>query len=139
VGRTSHYRWLAQDPDYREAFALAKREAADMLEGEAIRRAVEGVEVPTGWYKGEPGAFITQYSDTLLIFLLKGAFPEKYSDKRELKGALANIDMSRLPDAAVSRIANGEHPNSVLASMARDAADRGLLPRDKGKAEDAPS
>jgi hypothetical protein len=64
----------------------------------------------------------------LLIFLLKAAFPEKYSDKRELKGTLANIDIARLPDEAVARIAGGEHPYSVLASLAQDAAARVQLP-----------
>ncbi len=34
---------------------LAKEDAADTLEAEACRRAVEGVEKPVGWYKGKPG------------------------------------------------------------------------------------
>lgn len=129
VGRSSHYRWLEQDPQYREAVALAKREVADTLEGEAIRRAFEGVQVPVGWHKGQPGAYITQYSDRLLIFLLKGAFPEKYADRRERRGTLANIDVTKLPDEALARIADGEHPHSVLASLAHNGAARARLPR----------
>jgi hypothetical protein len=46
VGRSSHYRWLKRDAEYREAFAVAKEEVADLLEAEAFRRAVEGVEKP---------------------------------------------------------------------------------------------
>ncbi len=40
VGRSSHYRWLGMHPEYREAFELAKLQAADVLEDEAHRRAV---------------------------------------------------------------------------------------------------
>ena len=67
VGRSSHYRWLEKDPEYREAFELAKEDAADILEAEAYRRAVEGVEEPVGWYKGVPGGMVREYSDILLI------------------------------------------------------------------------
>ncbi len=49
-----------------------------MLEGEAIRRAFEGALQPTGWYRGQPGGYVREYSDELLILLLKGALPEKY-------------------------------------------------------------
>lgn len=118
VGRSSHYRWLTENPDYREAFDVAKREAADRLEAEAYRRAVEGVEKPVGWYKGQPGGYVGEYSDKLLVVLLKAAAPEKYADRQEVKGQFAHIDWTKLPDEALSRIANGEHPSSVLASLA---------------------
>jgi len=127
VGRSSHYRWLAEDPDYREAFDLAKEQASDKLESEAIRRAFEGVETPVGWYKGVPGAFVRRYSDTLLIFLLKGAMPEKYSEKMEVRGLLKNINLELLPDEPLARIAAGEDPYAVLAGMAQEAVSRGLL------------
>ena len=48
AGRSSHYRWLQEDSEYREAFDLAKEDAADILEAEAYRRAVHGVEKPAG-------------------------------------------------------------------------------------------
>ena len=117
VGRSSTYRWLDEDAEYREAFDLAKEDAADTLEAEAYRRAVRGVKKPVGWYKGEPGGQVTEYSDTLLIFLLKGARPEKYRERLELRGAIANLDMRMLPDALLARIAGGEHPLQVLASV----------------------
>lgn len=115
VGRSSHYRWLDEDPEYREGFGLAKEDAADILEAEAKRRAVEGVEEPTGWYKGEPGGYIRRYSDTLLIFLLKGLKPEVYRERLEVRGAIGKIDFNRLTDSQLSRIAGGEHPYAVLA------------------------
>ncbi len=81
VGRSSHYRWREKDSEYREAFDLAKEEAADILEAEAFRRAVEGVEKPVGWYKGKPGGYVREYSDILLIFLLKALLPERYRER----------------------------------------------------------
>jgi hypothetical protein len=117
VGRSSHYRWLDEDPAYRGALELAREDAADVLEAEAQRRAVEGVEKPTGWYQGKAGGYVREYSDLLLIFLLKGARPEKYKDRLELKGGLASIDYSRLSDEQLQRISNGEHPMAVLGSV----------------------
>lgn len=85
IDRKLHYKWLDVDEDgsYREAFDAAMDTAADRLEEEARRRAVEGVEEPVGWYQGEPGGYVRKYSDTLLIFLLKGARPQKYRERVE--------------------------------------------------------
>ena len=130
VGRTSHYRWLGEDPDYAEAFMGAEEDAADLLEAEAQRRAVEGVEKPTGWYKGQAGGYVREYSDTLLIFLLKGLRPEKYRERMEVQGSLASIDLSLLPHEAIGRIANGEHPYAVLASI----VSRGVAEAEKVRA-----
>lgn len=42
----THRRWLREDEEYRSAFAESEQEAAKLIEDEAIRRAVEGVERP---------------------------------------------------------------------------------------------
>ena len=52
----------------------------DVLEDEAVRRAKEGVEEPV-YQGGKLVGHVQKYSDTLLIFLLKGAKPQKYGDK----------------------------------------------------------
>lgn len=67
VGRTTHYQWVKTDPDYKAAVDAAEEEAGDALEAEARRRAFAG-------------------SDTLLIFMLKGAKPSKYREKFEHSG-----------------------------------------------------
>jgi hypothetical protein len=107
----------------------AEEATADKIEREAYRRAVLGVEKPTGWYQGKPGGVIREYSDTMAIFLLKGLRPEKYKERLEMKGALANLDMNLLPDEAIDRIANGEPVIAVLASMVPRAGEAvpGLL------------
>lgn len=53
-----------------------------------MRRAREGVDEPV-FYQGDECGSVRKYSDTLAIFLLKGAMPEKYREntRMELTGA----------------------------------------------------
>lgn len=92
ISRTHHYHWLKTDPDYKAAFAEARAMAADVLEDEAVRRAIGTTE----------GA-----SDTMLIFLLKGAKPETYKERYEHTGAGGGpIQVQNLPpDARQARLA----------------------------------
>ncbi len=131
VGRSSHYRWFEKDPEYRTAFDQAKEDATDVLEAEAFRRAVEGVEEPTGWYMGEPGGTVRKYSDVLLIFLLKGLRPDRYRERVDVRGVLAHLDVSQLPDDLVARLASGENPITVLAPILQ-AAELPALPAGRG-------
>jgi hypothetical protein len=82
---------------------------------------------------------VREYSDTLLIFLFKGLRPEKYADRVEVRGALANLDLTQLPDEAIERIARGENIMSVLASMVPRAGEAvpGLLKAPSEPAESA--
>ncbi len=88
----------------------------------------KGWEEPAGWYKGKPGGVVRRYSDTLLIFRLKGELPQKYAERMQLSGGLATLNMDALPDDLLERIARGEHPMSVLAS----AVERGLSRKELG-------
>ena len=80
---TSQWR---DDEELQEALLIAEPAAADHAEDEVRRRAIDGVEEPVGWYQGSPGGTVTRYSDTLLMFLLKGAKPEKYADRHKHSG-----------------------------------------------------
>lgn len=74
------------DPAFKAAWDEALDTAMDtVLEPEAIRRAVEGVERPV-YQGGEKIGTIREYSDTLLIFLLKGGRPARYREKHEVSG-----------------------------------------------------
>lgn len=109
---TPYTRQWREDKEFQEALRLAEQMGADLLEAEAVRRAHDGVEEPVGWYRGQAGGTVRRYSDTLLIFLLKGAKPEKYGDKplvgdsaeeiaRRIQEALAeSADRTRIDDAA---------------------------------------
>ena len=85
IARQRHYKWLDKDPAYAKAFEEAKIAATDSLVAEARRRATQGVNEPV-YYKGEVVGTIRKYSDTLLIFLLKGALPEVYRERYEISG-----------------------------------------------------
>lgn len=99
MDRTTHYTWL-DDESYKKAYERARQIAADALEEEARRRAVEG-------YIGKDG--VREYSDKLLIALLKANFPDRYKErmesKVELSGAVGIVDAlkearERLKEAA---------------------------------------
>ena len=62
ISRTQAYRWKDRDSLFADRWMEALEDAADILEAEAWRRALD-------------------HSDTLLIFLLKGLRPEKFNDK----------------------------------------------------------
>lgn len=92
VPRTMHYLWM-EDEEYVAAFRQAEEEAADHLEEEARRRAVDGLR-RLKFFKGAPiidpdtqePYYELEYSDTLLIFLLKGVRPDKFRDRHEITG-----------------------------------------------------
>jgi len=88
VGRTTVYDWRKQDARFETAYHEAMDLGADILEDEATRRAIHGLKR----FKFFQGAAITdpdtkepyyelEYSDTLLIFLLKGIRPDKYRER----------------------------------------------------------
>jgi hypothetical protein len=93
IARSNHYDWLKDDPDYPDLFKQADQQACDRLEQEARRRAVHGVDEPV-FYKGDECGVVRKYSDTLLIFLLKGAMPEKYKDRVESDSRNTNININ---------------------------------------------
>ena len=87
--RQTVYDWRAADSDFAAAWDDALDQAADTMEREAFRRAVEGVEETVygrvdRYSDGEIGK-VRKYSDTLLIFLLKGARPEKYRERQQVE------------------------------------------------------
>lgn len=85
VGRVTVYDHRKRHPDFAEAWDEAKTVGADTLEDEAVRRARDGWDEPV-FYQGEHVSTIRKFSDTLLIFLLKGAKPDKYRERQELTG-----------------------------------------------------
>jgi hypothetical protein len=69
-----------KDADFASAWDIAIDIGFNVLESEAIRRAVMGVKEPI-YYKGDVVGELTKYSDSLLMFLLKGRRRELYGDK----------------------------------------------------------
>jgi hypothetical protein len=81
---------------FETLYEAAMDEACDRIEGEAIRRAVEGYDEPVVWQgmlstvvDAETGQerplTIRKYSDTLMNTLLKGARPDKYRENHTVQ------------------------------------------------------
>ena len=89
IGRQTAYRWRRTDEDFAKAWDEALELGIDALEDEAMRRAVDGYLKPV-FHGGKQVGSVREYSDTLLIFLLKGRRPERYAERRNVKlsGAL---------------------------------------------------
>jgi hypothetical protein len=125
VSRTVVYAHRDEDEDFAQAWQDALEESADLLEQEARRRAYEGVQR----LKFDRGKLITiplldtegkvvlgsdgkplttpyvehEYSDTLLIFLLKGIRPEVYRERTDVRHS-GKIDVSKLSDDELQSI-----------------------------------
>ncbi len=84
IERSTAYRLRESAEDFREAWEDALETACDALELEARRRAEEGVK-KTVFYKGCAIAEEREYSDTLMIFLLKAHRPEKYRERFDVE------------------------------------------------------
>lgn len=80
IDRKRHYEWMDTDPEYPHLFSEAGVKAKEAMVREARRRAIEGTEKPI-YQGGKLVGTIREYSDTLLIFLMKGAMPETYRER----------------------------------------------------------
>lgn len=133
VDRRTVQRAYKEDPDFAAAWDDAKDNAVDLLVAEARRRAVVGVDKPVihqgqlMYRQGPDGQLlldregnpiplvIKQYSDTLLIFLLKGALPATYRDNvrvdhsGEVKGG---VNVPR--DVTFRFIRSNRHPDGPI-------------------------
>lgn len=98
IDRTTHYAWLREIPEYVEAFEEAKRQAAETLESEAVRRAMGYQEEI--YFQGKQVGTVTKHSDILLIFLLKGLMPDKYAERTQLSLTQPTLADLLLPEAA---------------------------------------
>ena len=116
VARRTVYQWRENDPDFDQEFVRARRVGAEALEDEAVRRAHEGVEKRV-FYKGELVDTVREYSDTLLIFLLKGAKPEVYKDR--VANELSGPNGEPLHAPMTPEVAEREIFNIMNAALAR--------------------
>jgi hypothetical protein len=98
IHHDTHYQWMKRDPQYAEQVPGVLEQAADLLEAEARRRAVEGVTKPIigGRNRDEVVTTVKEYSDTLLIFLLKGVRPQKYKELRQTEHS-GRVELSARP------------------------------------------
>ena len=81
--RQAAYEWRADDAAFAQDWGDAEQEAADKLEREAWRRAVEGTDKPIS-FQGVITASYKEYSDKMLEILLKAHRPEKFTDRSKV-------------------------------------------------------
>ena len=113
IARTTAYDRRNSDERFAADWERTLEEAADLLEEEARRRAHAGWDEPVFGRlpgkdagEGEIGA-VRKYSDTLLIFLLKGARPEKYRERSDVRHS-GKIDIGKLSDDELRAIAENQ-------------------------------
>lgn len=106
--RSLVYKWRDEDPAFRGALDEAKIEATESLIAEARRRAHDGYDEPV-YYKGRKVDTVKKYSDSLLMFLIKGECPE-YRDK--------NVTELQTPS-------EGLHVNITVTERADDSSPGG--------------
>lgn len=116
IDRTTAYKARDVDSVFATAWDEAMEVAADALEAEAWRRAVEGVKKPVGFYQGAASEYVREYSDTLLIFMLKGARPAKYRERVEHSGKV-EIGVQAARDALKSIMAQHGLSQEVAAPI----------------------
>ncbi len=137
IARQCHYNWLRSDPDYALKWETARAEAVGLLADEAKRRAVDGTP-RMKFYQGKPlidpstgGPCVERdYSDTLLIFLLKAWAPETYGDRatghRQLNVSVVNATPVAAADPRdVGLVPEQREAMHKLRAMIED---EGLLP-----------
>lgn len=121
LDRRGLYHLRSENPEFAAAWDEAREQAADHLEAEARRRAIEGLVQKKFDKDGDPiidpetgeQYFERAYSDTLLIFLLKGARPDVYRERTSTE--LSGPGGSPLPANAIV--------NVYVPDNGRDSAD----------------
>jgi hypothetical protein len=130
ITRKTHYHWLQHNPAYAVRFQKSQMIAADLLQDEAVRRAVEGWTEPI-FYKGEQCGAVWRYDGALLQFLLRGLLPEKYGRKPLEAGktdaapgqAEIKVKFVRPGDVVKPEAAAGAPPAVPPAGQARSRID----------------
>jgi len=87
VNRGTFYAHRLEDADFAQAWDKAIADSESILEDEALRRAVDGTLKPV-YQGGKRVGTVREYSDTLLIFMLKARNPKRYREsmKHEMSG-----------------------------------------------------
>jgi hypothetical protein len=128
VDRSNAYQRRLRNPEFAKRWDDALESFADAVEAEAFRRAVTGTTKGI-WWQGARVGEEQQWSDSLLLALLKAKRPQQYGDasRIQLTGAEGGpVKIEESPTAIGRRIAY------ALAVALRD--------KDKaaGEAPDAP-
>jgi len=135
VGRVAWYAARAKDPDFAADWDEVVEEGTEDLEQEAYRRACRGTRKPT-YQGGKMVGYVREYSDTLMIFLLKARRPEKYRDRKSIEhsgpgggpiktDAVVDVRPAEVVAEYEKAIANAAARKEAAAGAAGDGPDGG--------------
>lgn len=127
IGRTTVFTWSKDDPEFKARLNEAIDKGLDVLEDEARRRAVIGVDEPV-FYKGDICGYVRKYSDTLLIFLLNGGKPEKYRQRWAGEISGTGGGPIRIDSPVVVLPDDGSEPDILIPPDARSITLAGAIP-----------
>ena len=91
TSRSVCYGRRRRDSGFAAAWEDALEEAADRLEMEAFRRAVDGVGEDR-FFGGHVVGEVTRYSDALLMFLLRARRPQRFGPRPETGSGITGRD-----------------------------------------------
>lgn len=117
VSRATVYNHRRDDQAFASQWDQAISDAAWTLEDEATRRARDGVDEPI-FYRDTLIGSQKKYSDTLLMFLLKGNRPEKFSDKLTIR-----LDPRQAAILKEHGLTAGEALEMLLQELVNEPAD----------------
>ncbi len=83
IDRTTAYKARDAHSDFKQDWEHAREQFADLLEKEAIRRATKGTR-RAKYFKDTLLCYEREYSDTLLLALLRANNPQKFKDRVDL-------------------------------------------------------
>lgn len=111
ISRQTHYRWLEEDPDYKQATDDIGEDAIDFVESKLFEK-IEGISIAQGTDDdGKPKVYTVPPSDTAIIFYLK--------TKGKKRGYIERTELAGVPDQPLSMKSDDE-----LKMMLRDITSR---------------
>jgi len=94
ISRAMVYEWRNEDPDFKRRWEEAIQFSKEALESATYLKAIKGNSAP---------------AITASIFLLKGMYPEKYSERIDMTQKVSfTIDWSKVSDETLDKFNAGE-------------------------------
>lgn len=112
VSRAAAYLARRDDPAFATAWGEALAESLDAAEGELYRRAVHGTVKPV-YQGGRKVGEVREFSDLLLIFLLKAHRPGLYRERATV--FTGHLPIASMTDDELTRLAAGQLPAMATA------------------------
>lgn len=111
ISRQTHYRWLEEDPEYKQAVEDISEEAIDFAESKLFEK-IEGITVANGTdEQGKPKVYTVPPSDTAIIFYLK--------TKGKKRGYVERTEFAGVPDQPLATKSDDELKNMLSELSAK--------------------